>query len=50
MGYKCEVFDSYGLPLNWYIPSEAIYWIYEHFETISCNAVSLQEIDGQSCG
>ena len=50
MGYKCEVFDSYGLPLNWYIPSEAIYWIYEHFETISSNAVSLQEIDGQSCG
>ena len=49
MGCKCEVFDSYGLPLNWYRPFEAIEWIYEHFETISSNAVSLQEIDGQSC-
>lgn len=48
--YKCEVFDSYGLRLQWYRPSEAIAWIYEHFETIRSNAVSLLEIDGQSCG
>lgn len=50
MGYKCEVFGSCGLPLNWYLPSEAIQWVYEHFENINSNTISLQEIDGQSCG
>ena len=48
--YKCEVFDSYGLPLNWYITSVAIRWIYEHFDNICSNAVTLQEIESQSCG
>lgn len=48
--YKCEVFDSYGLPLNWYKPSEVVAWVYEHFGTICSNAVSLQEIDREPCG
>ena len=48
--YKCEVFDSYGLPLNWYKPSDVVEWVFENFETINSNAVTLQEIESQSCG
>lgn len=40
--YKCEVFDSYGLPFTRYIPSEVVPWISEHFENICSNAVTLQ--------
>ena len=46
--YKCEVFDSYGLPLNWYKPSDVVECFFENFETINSNAVTLQEIESQS--
>ena len=48
--HKCEVFDSYGLPLNWYKPSDVVEWVFENLETINSNAVTLQEIESQSCG
>ena len=48
--YKCEVFDSYGLPMNWYKSSEVVSWIYNQFDNIRSNAVSLQEIKSQYCG
>ena len=37
----CEVFDSYGLPLNWYKPSDVVEWVFENFETVSSNAMTL---------
>ena len=46
----CEVFDSYGLPLNWYKPSDVVEWVFENFETVSSNAMTLQEMNSQSCG
>ncbi|RMX43409.1 hypothetical protein pdam_00022675, partial [Pocillopora damicornis] len=46
----CEVFDSYGLPLNWYKPSDVVEWVFEKFETVSSNAMTLQEMNSQSCG
>ena len=48
--HTCEVFDSYGLPLNWYKPSDVVEWVFEHFETVSSNAVTLYEMNSQSCG
>ena len=48
--YKCEVFDSYRLPLNWYKPSDVVEWVSENFETINSNEVTLQEMESQSCG
>ena len=47
---KCEVMDSYGLPLSWYSRSDAIDWIFDHFESINSNAKTLQEMNSQSCG
>ena len=44
------MFDSYGLPLNWYKPSDVVEWVFEHFETVSSNAMTLQEMNSQSCG
>ena len=48
--HTCEVFDSYGLPLNWYKPSDMVEWVFENFETVSSNAMTLQEMNSQSCG
>ena len=48
--HTCEVFDSYGLPLNWYKPSDVVEWVFEHFETVSSNAMTLYEMNSQSCG
>ena len=48
--YKCEVFDSYGLPLNWYKASDIVEWVFKNFETINSNAVTLQDMESQSCG
>ena len=48
--HTCEVFDSYGLPLNWYKPSDVVEWVFENFETVSSNAMTLQEMNSQSCG
>ena len=48
--HTCEVFDSYGLPLNWYKPSDVVEWVFEKFETVSSNAMTLQEMNSQSCG
>ena len=48
--HTCEVFDSYGLPLNWYKPSDVVEWVCENFEIINSNAVTLQEMNAQSCG
>ena len=44
------MFDSYGLPLNWYKPSDMVEWVFENFETVSSNAMTLQEMNSQSCG
>ena len=48
--YRCEVMDSYGLPLNWYKPPDVVEWVFENFETVSSNAKTLQEMNSQSCG
>ena len=48
--HTCEVMDSYGLPLNWYKPSDVVEWVFENFETVSSNAMTLQEMNSQSCG
>ena len=42
------MFDSYGLPLNWYKPSDVVEWVFENFETVSSNAMTLQEMNSQS--
>ena len=42
--------DSYGFPLNWYKPSYVVEWVFENFETVSSNAMTLQEMNSQSCG
>ena len=42
--------DSYGLPLNWYKPSDVVEWVFENFETVSSNAKTFQEMNSQSCG
>ena len=42
--------DSYGLPLNWYKPYGVVEWVFEDFETVSSNAMTLQEMNSQSCG
>ena len=44
------MFDNYGLPLNWYKPSDVVEWVFENFETVSSNAMTLQEMNSQSCG
>ena len=36
--------------MNMYLPSEFVEWIYEHFDNICSNAVTLQEVESQSCG
>ena len=41
--------DSYGLPLNWY-KSPLIPWLFEHWDILSSNAKTLQEMKSQSCG
>ena len=48
--YKCEVFDSYALPLNWYKASDVVEWVFKNFETFNSNAVTLQDMESQSCG
>ena len=44
------MFDSYGLPLNWYKPSDVVEWVFENFETVSSNTMTLQEMNSQSYG
>ena len=48
--HTCEVMDSYGLPLRWYKPSDIVEWVFENFEIVRSNAVTLQEMNSQSCG
>ena len=48
--FMLAIFHSYGLPLKWYKPSDVVEWVFENFETINSNAVTLQEIESQSCG
>ena len=47
---KCEVMDSYGVPLNWYSRSLVVPWVMDNWESISSNAKSLQELNSNSCG
>ena len=42
--------DPHGLPLNWYKPSDVVEWVFENFETVSSNAMTLQEMNSQLCG
>ena len=46
--FRLAIFHSYGLPLNCYKPSDMVEWVFENFETINSNAVTLQEIESQS--
>lgn len=48
--HTCEIMDSYGLPLQWYRPKDVHEWVSEHFQQITSNAVTLQEMKSQSCG
>ena len=48
--HTCEVMDSYGLPLKWYKPSDVVEWVFENFEIVRSNAMTLQEMNSQSCG
>lgn len=48
--HRCEIMDSYGLPLKWYRPSDVYEWVCEHFHQITGNAITLQEMNSQSCG
>ena len=48
--HTCEIFDSYGLPLNWYKPSDVYEWVSENFQIVRGNAMTLQEMNSQSCG
>ena len=48
--HTCEVMDSYGLPLKWHKPSDVVEWVFENFEIVRSNAMTLQEMNSQSCG
>lgn len=47
---KCEVMDSYGLPLTWYARSDLVPWIFERWEDVRSSAKILQEKKSKSCG
>ena len=47
---QCEVFDSYGLPLHWYIPSPFVTWVFKHYLDVSFNVGQLQATDSNTCG
>ena len=47
---QCEVFDSYGLPLHWYIPSPFVTWVFKHYQDVSSNVEQLQGTDSNTCG
>ena len=47
---KCEVMDSYGMPLRWYAESPLTLWIFEHWQSVSSNAKSIQELTSNACG
>ena len=31
---RCEVFDSYGLPLHWYKPFHFVTWVFKHNQDV----------------
>ena len=47
---QCEVFDSYGLPINWYKPSPFVTWVFKHYQDVSSNVGQLQATDSNTCG
>ena len=47
---QCEVFDSYGLPFNWYKPSPFVTWVFKHYQDIRSNVGQLQAINSNACG
>ena len=47
---QCEVFDSYGLPLHWYIPFPFVTWVFKHYQDVSSNVEQLQGTDSNTCG
>lgn len=50
-GNKCEIMDSYALPVEVYDTTEPILaWLNRHFESSIMNGMSLQSIFSQSCG
>ena len=50
-GEKCELFDSFALPLKTY-PDAAplIQWLNNHYEAVEANADSVQSLTSQTCG
>jgi len=47
---RCEVFDSYGLPLHWYKLSPLVTWVFKHYQDVSSNVGQLQVTDSNTCG
>lgn len=47
---RCQVFDSYGLPIKWYKPSPFVTWVFTHYEDVSSNKGQLQGTDSNTCG
>jgi len=47
---RCEVFDSYGLPLHWYKPSPFVTWVFKHHQDVGSNVEQLQATDSNTCG
>lgn len=47
---QCEVFDSYGLPLNWYKPSPFVRWAFRHYQDVSSNIGQSQATGSNTCG
>ena len=47
---RCQVFDSYGLPLPWYKPSPFVKWVFTRCKDVSSNKGQLQATDSNTCG
>ena len=47
---KCEIMDSYGMPLNWYGESPFTLWVFDKWQSVTSNAKSLQELKSNACG
>lgn len=47
---RCEVFDSYGVPLTWYKPTPFVNWIFMHYGRVSSNSWRMQVTDSSTCG
>ena len=46
---KCEIFDSYGLPLHVYTNPELHHW-WSQWKYLTRSDITLQSMDSQTCG